>query len=85
MLLKKSFGNLPYSTQSDDLGQLMSSVGQVTNVRLVYDRQTNRPKGFAFCFAFCEFADQNGAQNAVNNLNGTDFNGRVLRVNWANK
>jgi|UniRef100_A0AC35FW95 RNA recognition motif-containing protein len=74
-------GNLPYSTQSDDIGQLMSSVGQVTNVRLVYDRQTNRPKGFAFC----EFADQNGAQNAVNQLNGTDFNGRVLRVNWANK
>jgi cleavage stimulation factor subunit 2 len=59
----------------------MSSVGQVTNIRLVYDRQTNRPKGFGFC----EFADQNGAQNAVNQLNGSDFNGRVLRVNWANK
>jgi cleavage stimulation factor subunit 2 len=59
----------------------MSSVGQVTNIRLVYDRQTNRPKGFGFC----EFADQSGAQNAVNQLNGSDFNGRVLRVNWANK
>lgn len=64
-----------------ELGQLMSSVGQVTNIRLVYDRTTNRPKGFGFC----EFADQNGAQAAVNQLNGQDFNGRVLRVNWANK
>uniref|UniRef100_A0AC34QN39 RRM domain-containing protein n=1 Tax=Panagrolaimus sp. JU765 TaxID=591449 RepID=A0AC34QN39_9BILA len=77
----RCFGNLPYSTQSNELGQLMSSAGMVTNVRLVYDRQTNRPKGFGFC----EFADQAGAQNAVNNLNGTEFNGRTLRVNWANK
>ncbi|VDM67072.1 unnamed protein product [Strongylus vulgaris] len=48
---------------------------------IVYDRETGRPKGFGFC----EFSDEAGAQNAVNTLNGADFNGRSLRVNWANK
>lgn len=74
-------GNIPYNATEQEIGNYFSTVGQVTNVRLVYDRMTNRPKGFGFC----EFADQQGAQNAVNNLSGTDFNGRVLRVNWANK
>jgi cleavage stimulation factor subunit 2 len=50
-------------------------------VRLIYDKVTNRPKGFGFC----EFADQQGAERAITNLNGADFNGRALRVNWANK
>jgi len=74
-------GNIPYSATEMDLGNYFSSAGPVTNVRFVYDRATNRPKGFGFC----EFADQQSAQNAVNTLSGTDFCGRVLRVNWANK
>ncbi|VDM44509.1 unnamed protein product [Toxocara canis] len=49
--------------------------------RLVYDRETGRPKGFGFC----DFADEASAQGAINTLNGADFNGRALRVNWANK
>lgn len=80
---KDSFlvGNIPYQCTENDLGNYFSSVGFVNNVRFVYDRNTNRPKGFGFC----EFADQTGAENAISKLNGTDFNGRVLRVNWANK
>ncbi|KAI6223610.1 RRM domain-containing protein [Aphelenchoides fujianensis] len=73
-------GNIPYQTSEQELGNFFSAGGQVTNVRLVYDRATNRPKGFGFV----EFADQQSAQNAVNTLGGTDFNGRILRVNWAN-
>ncbi|VDP00512.1 unnamed protein product, partial [Heligmosomoides polygyrus] len=65
-------GNIPYETTEDALGGLFSQAGQVSNVRIVSDRETGRPKGFAFC----EFADEAGAQNAVNTLNGADFNGR---------
>ncbi|KIH42250.1 hypothetical protein ANCDUO_27767 [Ancylostoma duodenale] len=74
-------GNIPYQTTEDAIGNYFSQAGQVTNVRIVYDRETGRPKGFGFC----EFSDEAGAQNAVNTLNGADFNGRSLRVNWANK
>ena len=48
---------------------------------IVFDRNTNRPKGFGFC----EFQDQQGAENAVTKMNGVEMNGRPLRVNWANK
>ncbi|KAK6018263.1 hypothetical protein OSTOST_16163 [Ostertagia ostertagi] len=58
-----------------------SRAGQVTNVRIVYDRETGRMKGFGFC----EFSDEAGANNAVNTLNGSDFDGRQLRVNLANR
>ncbi|KAK5975353.1 Cleavage stimulation factor subunit 2 tau variant [Trichostrongylus colubriformis] len=74
-------GNLPYQTTEQALGDHFSQAGQVTNVKIVYDRETGRNKGFGFC----DFADQAGAENAVNMLNGTDFNGRSLRVNFANK
>ncbi|CAD5225683.1 unnamed protein product [Bursaphelenchus okinawaensis] len=74
-------GNIPYNATEAEIGDFFSTAGQVTNVRLVYDRMTNRPKGFGFC----EFADQQSAENAVNNLNSQDFQGRTLRVNYANK
>ncbi|XGW21737.1 hypothetical protein V3C99_004589 [Haemonchus contortus] len=74
-------GNLPYQTTEQALGDYFSQAGQVTNVKIVYDRETGRNKGFGFC----DFADAAGAQNAVNTLNGADFNGRSLRVNFANK
>uniref|UniRef100_A0A0N5A4W8 RRM domain-containing protein n=1 Tax=Parastrongyloides trichosuri TaxID=131310 RepID=A0A0N5A4W8_PARTI len=74
-------GNIPYSASENDIGRYFSTVGNVINVRFVYDRETRRPKGFGFC----DFSDQGGAQAAVQNLNGADFNGRALRVNYANK
>ncbi|GMT01239.1 hypothetical protein PENTCL1PPCAC_23413 [Pristionchus entomophagus] len=74
-------GNLSYQTTEDDLGHFFSQAGHVTNVRLVIDRETGRPKGFGFC----EFADEASAQNAISQFNGVDFNGRSLRVNMANR
>ncbi|CAD6186352.1 unnamed protein product [Caenorhabditis auriculariae] len=74
-------GNIPYQTTENDIGNYFSQAGTVTNVRIVYDRETGRPKGFGFC----EFADEAGAQAAVETLNGMSFNGRNLRVNYANK
>ncbi|KHJ87938.1 hypothetical protein OESDEN_12274 [Oesophagostomum dentatum] len=74
-------GNIPYQTTEESIGNYFSQAGNVTNVRIVYDRETGRPKGFGFC----EFSDEAGAQNAVNTLNGADFNGRSLRVNMASR
>ncbi|KAF8368665.1 hypothetical protein PRIPAC_86494, partial [Pristionchus pacificus] len=67
-------GNIPYQTSENDLGNFFSQAGHVTNVRLVIDRETGRPKGFGFC----EFADEQSAQNAISQFNGSDFNGRSL-------
>lgn len=50
------------------------------NFRLIYDRETGRAKGFGFC----DFADETAANGAITTLNGADFYGRPLRVNWAN-
>ncbi|KAK6043054.1 hypothetical protein COOONC_19441, partial [Cooperia oncophora] len=74
-------GNLPYQTSEEAIGHHFSQAGQVTNVKIVYDRETGRMKGFGFC----EFSDEAGANNAVNSLNGADFGGRQLRVNYANR
>ena len=48
---------------------------------LVIDRETGRPKGFAFC----EFDNPNSAQDAIQRLNGYDLNGRQIRVAPANR
>ncbi len=47
--------------------------------RLVYDRETGKPKGYGFC----EYQDTETAQSAMRNLNNHDFNGRPLRVGVA--
>lgn len=47
--------------------------------RLVYDRETGKPKGYGFC----EYQDMETAQSAMRNLNNYDFNGRPLRVGFA--
>lgn len=49
------------------------------NFRLVYDRETGKPKGYGFC----EYQDQETALSAMRNLNGREFSGRALRVDNA--
>uniref|UniRef100_A0A4W3GWR3 Cleavage stimulation factor, 3' pre-RNA, subunit 2 n=1 Tax=Callorhinchus milii TaxID=7868 RepID=A0A4W3GWR3_CALMI len=56
-----------------------SEVGPVLSFRLVYDRETGKPKGYGFC----EYQDQETALSAMRNLNGREFNGRALRVDNA--
>jgi len=50
-------------------------------LRIVYDRETGRPKGFGFC----EYQDQESAINATRSLNGYEIGGRTLRVDNANR
>ena len=73
-------GNLPYSTTEQDLSDLFSGTGhEVAEAKLVMDRESGRPRGFAFV----EMATDAGAENVIANLNGKDFQGRTLTVNEA--
>ncbi|GAB6020256.1 Cleavage stimulation factor subunit 2 [Chamberlinius hualienensis] len=69
-------GNISYGATEDQLRDIFSEVGPVINFRLMYDRQTGRPRGYGFC----EFQDAEAPLVAVRNLNGFELNGRALRV-----
>ena len=73
-------GNLPYSANEQDLHDLFAGTGhEVAEAKLVMDRESGRPRGFAFV----EMATDAGAEAAIANLNGKDFQGRTLTVNEA--
>ncbi|EJF61815.1 hypothetical protein BD309DRAFT_972229 [Dichomitus squalens] len=72
-------GNVPYNMAEDQLIDVFKSVGQVVGLRLVFDRDTGKPKGYGFC----EFADHETAASAVRNLNGYEIGGRPLRIDLA--
>ena len=77
---KKLFvGNLPYSTTEDQLNELFSQYGQLTEVKLITDRMTGRSRGIAFV----EFANEEEAAAAVEAVNGYEMDGRALMVNVA--
>jgi RNA recognition motif-containing protein len=70
-------GNLPFQTTADDLREAFGNFGTVTRAQVVEDRETGRSRGFGFV----EMAD--GAEQAIENLNGAMFQGRTLTVNEA--
>lgn len=70
-------GNLSFSTTSDDLRTAFSQFGNVQSASVVMDRETGRSRGFGFV----EMAD--GGDEAINAMNGADFQGRKLTVNEA--
>ncbi|KAF9011878.1 hypothetical protein BDQ17DRAFT_1537699 [Cyathus striatus] len=72
-------GNVPYTMGEEQLIDVFKSVGQVIGFRLVFDRDTGKPKGYGFC----EFADHETALSAVRNLNNVDVGGRPLRIDLA--
>ncbi len=72
-------GNLPFSITEDELRQAFEKHGGVSSVNVIMDRDTGRPRGFAFV----EMAEQSAADNAVSALNGVEMGGRTLRVDVA--
>ncbi len=72
-------GNLPYSTTDDSLRETFSQSGTVESATVIIDRETGRSKGFGFV----EMASENEAQAAIQALNGTDLDGRQIKVNEA--
>jgi RNA recognition motif-containing protein len=71
-------GNLPFSATDDSVRTLFSAHGTVEKVSLITDRDTGRPRGFGFV----EMSNTD-ASRAMQALNGTDFDGRPLKVNEA--
>ena len=72
-------GNLPFSATDDELRALFQPHGEIASVNVITDRETGRPRGFAFV----EMTDADGAANAIRALDGSDMGGRSLRVNEA--
>jgi len=72
-------GNLPYSVNEDDLRNLFSEFGEVSNAHVISDRDTGRSKGFGFV----EMENSEDGQKAIEALDGSDLQGRNVRVNEA--
>jgi len=70
-------GNLPFSTNEDEVRALFEEHGTVDSVRLITDRDTGRLRGFGFV----EMSE--GGDEAIAALDGTEFGGRPLKVNEA--
>ncbi|MBN9523628.1 RNA-binding protein [bacterium] len=77
MASKLYVGNMAFSTTEDTLRQVFSQYGTVTSVSVVTDRETGRPRGFAFV----EMSD--GGDAAIQAMNGALLDGRTLTVNEA--
>ncbi|MFM2296629.1 MAG: hypothetical protein RL117_336 [Verrucomicrobiota bacterium] len=72
-------GNLPFSATEDEITELFSPYGTVERVKIVTDRETGRPRGFAFV----SMGEVAGANAAIAALNDQDYQGRALRINAA--
>lgn len=79
MNTKMYVGNLSFDATEQDLRDLFGSHGEVTEVFIPTDRESGRPRGFAF--VTMESAD--AMNNAIEALNGNEYQGRALVVNEA--
>lgn len=72
-------GNLPFSSTQEELDALFGRHGTVASVNVIMDRETGRPRGFAFV----EMENASDADDAIRALDGTNLGGRDIRVNEA--
>ena len=79
MAKKIYVGNMSYNTSEDQLRDLFAQYGTVLSANIIMDRETRRPKGFAFV----EMEEDSAAEAAISQLDGKDLDGRNLRVNEA--
>ena len=79
MNTKMYVGNLPFSASELDVRELFSQYGDVTDIYLPMDRESGRPRGFAFV----TMGTPEAMQAAVKGANGLDLQGRALTVNEA--
>ncbi len=72
-------GNLPDSATEQDLSDKFAAFGTVKSAKLITDRVTGRNRGFGFI----EMASEAEAHAAIDSLNGSDYEGRPMKVNEA--
>lgn len=72
-------GNLSFNTTQETLRSTFAEFDEVSDVHLLMDRETGRPRGFAFV----TMGSSEGAQKAISAMNGAVVDGRPLRVNEA--
>lgn len=72
-------GNLSYKVSDNDLKETFEKFGEVTSAKVITDRDTGRSKGFGFV----EMENDSEAQNAIDDLDGTEMAGRTIKVNKA--
>lgn len=72
-------GNIPFEITEEQLIDIFKEVGPVLSFRLMFDRETGRSRGYAFC----EYADSDTAASAIRNLTGYEIGGRHLKVDKA--
>ena len=79
MSVRLFIGNLPYAASEAELREHLSSVGEPAQIVLPIDRETGRPRGFAFV----DYAERNVAEEAIRRFNQQPFKGRPLAVSEA--
>ena len=72
-------GNLSYDVSENELRRAFEEFGTVDSVKIIMDRNTNRSKGFGFV----GMNDPDEAKTAISELNGSELDGRELKVNEA--
>src|SRR4051794_37982107 len=72
-------GNLDFNTTKAEVQNLFAEIGEIRDVYLPVDRQSGRPRGFAFV----EYTSDEDAAKAIEKFNGYQMSGRALRVNAA--
>jgi RNA recognition motif-containing protein len=72
-------GNLAWTVTDQDLQDAFSEAGDVDSSQVIMDRATNRSRGFGFV----EMATEEGADAAIEQLNGREIKGRPIKVNEA--
>lgn len=72
-------GNLSFDTQAEEIRELFAPIGEVLDVSIPTDRDSGRVRGFAFV----ELSTPQQAAAAIEQLNGRELGGRVIRVNGA--
>ncbi len=77
--MKLYVGNLPDSATEQDLSVKFAAFGIVKSVKLITNRDTDRTRGFGFI----EMMSEAAADAAIDSLNGTDYDGRPMKVNEA--
>jgi RNA recognition motif-containing protein len=79
-MAKKLFvGGLSWDTKDDGLGQAFAPYGEITEAKVITDRDTGRSRGFGFV----TFAQDDDAKTAISKMDGTNLDGKTIKVNEA--